>query len=219
MATLTEAPRPTEAIISEANSFRSRDAVTIMASQTLLANQVVGRAATAATVASAAVAGNVGNGVMTLGTPTFNATVQPGVYTVTFIEPAANLGSFIVEGPGGVLVGRGVVGTLFNGPVRFTIADGATDFSSGDQFLLTVTAVTFQWGAYDPAATDGRAVPAGILFDKVTTGGGATAPATVFSRSIEVNSQKLQWFSGASAPQIAVGIAALNALAAGIVVR
>jgi hypothetical protein len=219
MPTFVEAPRPTEAIISEGNGFRSRDQITIMASQTLLANQVIGRIVTVATVAFAAGAGNTGNGVLTLGTPQFSATAVPGVYRVVFIEPVTNLGTFLVEAPNGVIVGRGVVGTLFAGPVRFTIADGATDFVAGDEFQITVSAVVAQWGAYDPGATDGRAVPAGVLFGPVTTGVGVTAQATAFTRAFEANAQKLQWFSGATAPQIAAGIALLNASPAGIVVR
>ena len=178
MTTLTEAPRPTEAIITEAESFRSRDPVTIMASQTLTANFVLGRTASAATVAAAAAgAGNTGNGVVTLAGTPFTGAVLPGAYRVTFIEPVTNLGTFIVESPEGQIVGRGFVGTAFAAHVAFTIADGATDFVAGDTFTIAVSAVTFQWGAYDPAAADGRAVPRGILFGPVTTGVGVTAAA------------------------------------------
>lgn len=219
MTTLTQGALPTEAIISESDNYRSRDQITIMASQTLTANMVLGRTVTAATVAFAAQAGNTGNGALTLGTPSWQATVQQGVYRVTFIEPVANLGTFVVEGPDGVIVGNGVVGTLFSNQVRFTIADGATDFVAGDTFLITVSAVTNQWGVYDPAATDGRQVPRGILLGAVTTGVGQTASAVAFTRAVQVNAKKLAWFSGATAPQIAAGIAQLNALAAGITVR
>jgi hypothetical protein len=103
--------------------------------------------------------------------------------------------------------------------VRFTIADGATDFVAGDTFLITVSAVTNQWGVYDPGATDGRQVPRGILFGAVTTGVGVTAPAVAFTRAVQANAKKLAWFSGATAPQIAAGIAQLNALPQGITVR
>ena len=139
MTILTEAPRPGEAIISQAPGTRSREAIAVMASQTLLANQVIGRTASAATVAAAvAAAGNTGNGVLTLAGTPFTAAVQPGAYRVTFIEPVTNLGTFIVESPEGLIVGRGVVGAAYSGHVAFTIADGATDFVAGDTFTITV---------------------------------------------------------------------------------
>jgi hypothetical protein len=220
MPILTEAPKPGEAIISRASGTRSQDAITVMASQTLLANHVIGRTATAATVGAAvAGAGNTGNGTVTLNATPWQATVQAGVYRAVFIEPAANLGTFVVEGPDGIIVGRGVVGTEFANQIVFTIADGSTDFVSGDLFTFTVTAVSHQWGTFDPAATDGRAVPRGILFYPVTTGVGVTAPAVAFVRAIEVNSQKLQWLSSLNAGQRTAGIALLNANSNGITVR
>ncbi len=219
MTVLTEAARPGEAIITEADNYRSRDAITIIASQTLRANQIIGSTATAATVAAAANAGNTGNGALTLADPAFGATVRSGAYRVTIIEPAANLGNFIVTDPDGVIVGRGVVGTAFDGAVKFTIADGAADFVAGDGFTITVTAVSYRWGAYDPTATDGRAVPRGMLFAPVTTGSGATAPAVAFTRAVSLNSLKLQWLTGLNATQIATAIEILNASPAGITVR
>jgi hypothetical protein len=220
MTILTQAPRPGECIISKADGTRSQEAITIAVSQTLLANHVLGRLASAATVGAAvAGAGNTGNGAVTLNATPWQATVQPGTYRVMFIEPASNLGTFIVEGPDGVIVGRGVVGTEFANQIVFTIADGATDFVAGDSFAIPVTAVSFQWGTYDPAATDGRAVPRGILYYPVTTGASATAPAVAFVRAIEVNSQKLQWLSTLNAGQRTAGIALLNANINGITVR
>jgi hypothetical protein len=56
-----------------------------------------------------------------------------------FIEPASNLGTFIVEDPNGVVIGEGVVGTAFSNQIAFTIADGSTDFIAGDEFTFTVT--------------------------------------------------------------------------------
>jgi hypothetical protein len=219
MTILTEAPRPGEAIISQAPGTRSREAITIMASQNLLANQVIGSNITAATVAAAIGAGNTGNGVLTLAGTPWTATARPGVYRVTFIEPVTNLGTFTVESPDGIIVGRGLVGTAYSNHVAFTIADGAADFVAGDFFLITVSAVTFQWGAYDPAATDGRAVPRGIVYYPVTTGAGVTAQAVAFVRGIEINSQKLQWLTGLNATARALAIELMNTSPAGLTVR
>lgn len=80
-----------------------------------------------------------GNGVLTLATPKTAAGVKPGVYNVVIIEPASNGGTFEVEDPDGVIVGTGVIGTPFDGVVKFTLADGSTDFVAGDRIPVTVT--------------------------------------------------------------------------------
>lgn len=216
MTTLTEAPRPCEAIISEAPGFRSRDQITIMASQTLLASQVIASSATAATVgAASAVAGNTGNGTIALGTPAFLGTVQAGTYRVVFRSATR----FDVIDPSGATIGSGVAGTAFSNQIVFTFTAGGTAMAANDAFTIAVSALTTRWGAYDPAATDGRAVPRGVLFGPITTGAGATAQAVGFVRAIEVNSQKLQWLSGLDANARAAGIRLLGALPVGITVR
>jgi hypothetical protein len=90
-------------------------------------------------VASAAHAGNTGNGVLTLANPKFGANVIPDVYRVVFVEAVANLGTFEVVDPNGDLVGVGKVGVAFANQVNFTIADGSVDFVAGDSFDLTAT--------------------------------------------------------------------------------
>lgn len=216
MTVLTEAPRPGEAIISEADNYGSRDSITITESQTLLANQVIGKVVTAATVAAAAaVAGNTGNGAVTLAGTPFTGSVQEGTYRLNFTAPT----KFNVFDPKGGLVGAGVVGTAFSNQLAFTVAAGGTAFAAGDGFTIAVSATTVRWGAYDPAATDGRAVPAGVIFDKVTTGAGTTAKATGFVRSLQLNGLKLQWLTGLNSTQKAAAIALLNASGAGITVR
>lgn len=79
-----------------------------------------------------------GNGVITMATPNTGAGVKLGVYNVNFVEPITNLGTFQVEDPDGVVVGNGFVGTAFTGVVKFTIADGSTDFLAGDRIPITV---------------------------------------------------------------------------------
>lgn len=219
MTILTEAPRPGEAIISEPENHRGRDAITVALNQTLVANQIIGRSAFAATVAFAIGAGNTGNGVLTLAATPFTGVADVGVYRVVMTEPVANLGTFLVEGPTGVIVGRGVVGTAYSGGVAFTIADGATDFVAGDSFLVTVSAVTYRWGAFDPAATDGRQVPRALLYGAVTTGASVTVPGVAFVRGCQFNSQKLQWLTGLTTQQRTDAIALLNAQFNGNVVR
>lgn len=91
-----------------------------------------------ATASSAALGTNTGNG--TMGTITVSAGAKQGVYTLTIIEPGANVGTFVVEDPDGLQIGDGVVGTAFSaGGLAFTLADGATDFVAGDSFAITVS--------------------------------------------------------------------------------
>jgi len=91
--------------------------------------------------ASAAYAGNTGNG--TMGTVTVSAGAKLGVYKLTITEPGSNIGAFEVEDPDGVLAGVGDVAAAFSaGGLAFTLADGATDFVAGDGFNITVTATS-----------------------------------------------------------------------------
>lgn len=103
-------------------------------------NQVKAAAASVFDAVAAADAGNTGNGVLTLATPKVAAPVVEGVYRVRITEPAANAGSFTVERPDGVEYADGTVAVAFDNEVRFTLADGATDFVAGDSFTITVTA-------------------------------------------------------------------------------
>ena len=216
MTVLTEAPRPGEAIVSEDENFKSRDAIVVMASQTLVANQVIGQSVTAATVgAVTAVAGNTGNGTGALGNPAFLGTVQEGTYRVVFHAATR----FSVFDPAGNFVGQGVTGTAFSNQVVFTINAGGTAFAAGDAFTIAVSALTARWGAFDPAATDGRQVARGMIFDKVTTGVGQTANAVAFVRECQLNAQKLRWLAGVDTTAQAAAIRQLNALPTLITVK
>ncbi len=91
-------------------------------------------------VTAAAASGNTGNGVLTLASPAYVTGAQVGAYRAVFIEPATDLGNFVVFDPSGVEVAKGTVGSAFSNQIAFTIADGATDFVAGDAFVITVVA-------------------------------------------------------------------------------
>jgi hypothetical protein len=92
----------------------------------------------AATGSSAALGTNTGNGAM--GAITVTAGAKQGNYTLTIIEPGANVGTFTVVDPDGIQIGDGVVASAFSaGGLAFTLADGATDFVAGDSFTISVT--------------------------------------------------------------------------------
>jgi hypothetical protein len=140
-----------------------------LAAGTLARGAIVGLVLGTAT--AAAVAGNTGNG--TMGAVTLAAGAKPGVYRVICIEPNTNLGTFAVEDPDGVIVGRANVGSAFAGPISFTIADGATDFVAGDAFTVTVANPGANVALCTAAATDGSQIPWGIVAVDANASAGA----------------------------------------------
>lgn len=191
MAEKTEGKWAGEAIVSEAQAMRSRDQITILSGEGVLSAQIVlGKALTGAG-SSAAVAGNTGNGVM--GAITVGAGAKPGVYKLVIVEPGSNAGKFTVEDPDGITIGVGTVAVAFSaGGIGFTLADGGTDFASGDGFDITVAAGSGKYKAWDPAGTDGSQIAAGILYDGVDATS-ADVKATGHVRDCEFNKAELAW--------------------------
>ena len=146
------------------NQF-SRDVITVLAGsgaeRALLSGMVLGRI-TKGAATGAAVAGNTGNGTITAA-PTVGQAAKPGVYQLVCIEPATNAGKFTVEDPDGILIGVATVGVQFSTHLTFTIADGSTDFVSGDAFTITVAAGSGKVKQIDFAATDGSDVASACL--------------------------------------------------------
>jgi len=163
------------------------------------------------TAASVANSGNTGNSTSSAVTCTGYAPML-GNYKVTIIEPGTNVGTFSVQDPNGMEIGHGVVASAFTGGgLTFTIADGATDFAAGDQFVVTVAAGTGKYAPWNPSAVDGTQTVAGILYgDRDTTS--ADKQAVAVTRAAEVNASELVWPSGASAAVIASGLAQLAAI-------
>ncbi len=156
----TEGKRDTEGVLSEANGQRSRDNITIASGAGVIAPMTVLGKITAGAVTVAKTDVGVGKGALTLADPAYGAGVKAGVYKVVIIEPAADAGTFLVSDPDGVIVGTGTVAVAFDGVVKFTLADGATNFVSGDTALITVS-VAAGSGKYvvsENTATDGSEV-------------------------------------------------------------
>lgn len=176
-----------EAIASEANGTRSRENVIFaMASGVVPANAVLGKI-TVGTASAAAVAGNTGNG--TMGAITVSAGAKAGVYTLVIIEPGTNVGTFEVEGPDGILIGTGNVAAAFSkGGLAFTLADGATDFVSGDSFKITVAAGSGKYVIVNPSATDGSQIAAAVSVGAVdVTVADVVAAAVVRSAELRLS--------------------------------
>ncbi|GJD97472.1 hypothetical protein [Methylobacterium iners] len=176
----------------------------------------------AQSVASVAKAGNVGNGA--LGALTADASAKAGAYTVICIEPAANGGTFEVSSPAGVPVGIAQVGAAFDGPVNFTIADGATDFAAGDTFTVTVSYAAAGTTAVPAGAglLTGAQVFAGFLVGEV--GGGAPGEKLIGAlliREAEVAESRIAFPEGVDANQTAAihAVIVAAAEARGIIFR
>lgn len=92
-------------------------------------------------VSRAADAGNTGNGVMTLASPAFASGAKPGIWRVVCTTEAGNGGTFTIFDPDNLYIDQVDVGDAFTGDIKFTIADGATDFDAGDTILVTVASV------------------------------------------------------------------------------
>lgn len=216
---LTEGRRPGEAIMSEANFHRSRSNVVVAAEQTIEANGLLAKKAVAADVVVSQSYAGTGNGVLTLADPAVSSKVKDGAYTAVCVTAAANGGTFRVEDPSGKLVGNATVGQAFDKEIKFTIADGATDFVVGDTFTITVAADAedYQHVAYDPAGTDGSEVPVAYSIYAVETGAGETKQTAVIDNDAELNGHCIAWPEGITAAQKADAEQALRA--AGIKVR
>lgn len=190
MVTLTEGRHSGEGLTYEAPNYFSRKEVLLAANESVEPGQVLGEITSggAVTVAKTDVAG-ANKGVITLANPAYGAGVMAGKYKVVFIEPATDAGAFIVEGPDGVVIGNGNVGVAFTGVVKFTVADGTSDFVAGDTATLTVSiaapAAVGQFRAWDPDATDGSELACAIAHDaKVAPADAPVRLLTIYQHAI-----------------------------------
>jgi hypothetical protein len=203
----------------EADNQYSRDLVTVLAGagadRELLTGMVLGRI-TKGLAASAAVAGNTGDGTITAA-PAVGQAAKPGVYRVVCIEPAADGGKFAVEDPDGILIGIATVGVAFTAHLTFTIADGAADFVAGDSFTITVAAGSGKVKQIDFAATDGSNIACGLMLLDTTAPDGVDRSAVAIVRNAIASDNGITWPAGATENQKAAAIAQLKS--AGILVR
>ncbi len=220
MPTFTEPIYLPDVLKWEQDRNYCREDVTILAgsgaARSLTTGMVVGRA-TKGAATGAAVAGNTGNGTITA-SPTVGAATKVGVYMLTCIEPAANAGKFLVTDPDGIVVGVATVAVAASlGGLGFTIADGATDFASGDAFTITVAPGTGKVVQLTLAATNGTEDAYGILVADAVAADGVDGRGVVLVRNAIIDSSKLIWPAGADADAKAAGLAALAAQ--GIIAR
>ncbi len=214
MTSYAEPARALEFLLSEASGTRSRENVTLAASQgDLPAGTVLGTITKAGTASAQAFSGNTGTG--TVGTITGSAGAKPGAYKLVIIEPATDAGKFSVEDPDGIIIGTGAVAAAFSaGGLAFTVSDG-TDFVAGDGFTITVAAGSGYYVIYDEDEDNGAEEAVGIL-GYPAEDDSSTQAVTIFARDCEVKEDYLNW-GDADSDGITAGTAQLAAL--GIIIR
>jgi hypothetical protein len=205
-------------MVAELPDHMSRKEVTIAAEQTLVAGQVLGHVGAnegAITVGNPGFTGT-GNGTLTKATPAYGAGVLEGTYRAVCVEKAADGGLFQVLRPDGSVDGDVLVGVAYDGQVKFTIADGSTDFEPGDAFTLAVSiaeaADVGQYKGLDLSANDGAEIAAAILFDAVITGENETKRATIHYKQMVARIGDLTWPAGITTEQKAAALAQLAAV-------
>lgn len=223
-ATFTEGRHAAEFIMFEEGFAYSREKVTILSGEgELPAGRVIGMLLAdtgAVTVGEPAFTGT-GNGTLTKASPAYGAGVQEGTYIVRLIEAGADAGSFQVIRPDGTIDGIAEVGVAYTGQVKFTIADGATNFAAAAQFTLAVTIAdpsgAGKWRSADPTNTDGSATARGVLIYPVDATS-ADVETVALVRHAVVNTNLISYDAAVDdAPKKATKIAELKAL--GILVR
>ena len=186
-----------EFLLSEGPSQRSREMaiVTVAGGVALPSGTVLGKVgASSANPVATATAGNTGNG--TVGTITPGDGIRPGTYKLRFIEPSANGGTYTVEGPDGIEVGRGNVAVAFNaGGLAFTVADGATDFVAGDGFNIVVLPGLGKYVKWAADADLGADIASAVLLTPVP-GENGDHRVTIFARDSEVIRAALNNYAG-----------------------
>lgn len=161
--------------------------------------------------AYAARAGNTGNFTNAFANPKVAAGSKLGVYAITFTAAT----KFRVEDPDGIELGEGTTGVAFVNVLKFTLTAGATPAVVGDAADITVTetaVVTKKVVPINFAAVDGSqnayAVSLSIKTVKI---GGADVNLLTLRRLGCIDTNKLIWPAGATAPQIAAALAQLAA--------
>lgn len=203
-------------ILDEMPLSYCRAEITIAPLQDIVAGTVLGKRTAGTTTVDAATFEGDGDGTLTLADPAYGAGVMEGDYTITCTTESAGGGGFTLKAPNGAEDDTIVVGTPYDGVIKFTIAAGSADFVEDDVFTVHVNHVTGADGEYlpyDPNATDGAETVAGVAIYSANTLGGVTKNIAALVRGPStVTINQLIWFEGATEVEIAAGVAALMAI-------
>lgn len=147
-----------------AGSFpRATKKVTVLTGRNLARGTVVGRITIGAVTTGFA---GTGNGTITMDATTpVLANAIPGAYKAVCITAGTDSATFRVYDPKGRALGDVALAGTFANQIKFVIADGATDFTVGATFTITLAAGSGKMKAVDSSAVDGSAEPYGVLVD------------------------------------------------------
>lgn len=170
---------------------------------------VLGKILYTGAVTAAADAGNTGDGTCTaLSMNPGYGQIPSGAYNLECTAAVTNGGTFKLEDPTGQIIAASLVmtagagaATIFEvGGIKFTITDGATDFSVGDLFVVTVVA-----GAGTVTLLDKTAVDGSQFFDCVLladTDASLATKACPVAKSGEFDTVQLSFASGTVAADV-----------------
>lgn len=199
MTTLTEATHTGEFLASEAPGYQSREKVIVLEGQNLKAGHLISIVAGNKT-ATQGFAGT-GNGVLTLDvTAPVKSNAKLGAYKATCITAASDAATFRVEDPDGNVLGDVALGATFDDDIKFVIADGATDFTVGATFTITVALGTTKVRELNLSGVDGTEIPYGLLWAAVDATDADAAGAAIV-RNTEVHESFVTWPSGVTTAQ------------------
>ncbi len=213
MPVKTESNRLGDLLKYELEPNYNREVVTVLAGsgadRALTLGMVLGKI-TKGAAASAAVAGNTGDGAITAA-PTVGKEAKVGKYVLTCIKAVADGGLFLVEDPDGIVIGEATVGVEFTKHLTFTIADGAADFIVGDQFTITVAEGSGKVVQIDFAATNGANLAHGVLLADVTAPDGVDTEAVALVNGPAILADDaIVWPAGALAADKTAALATLK---------
>lgn len=178
---------------------------------------VVGKIAVGAATPAAKSGGNTGNGVLTMDATTpVLAGAKPGVYMLRVVSAASNGGTFRVTDPEGFVLGEVAVGSTFSNDIKFSVADGSSDFIVGDGFDVTVAVGSGKYAPLTLTGNNGSEKAAAILLENVDASA-ADKRVVLLARHAEVVLQSLVWPVGITTEQKNAALAALETK--GIVAR
>lgn len=128
----------------------NREAITIDTDRALPAGSILVRAYSDSVTAHG---GNTGNGTLTV--DRFGEDVVEGIYVARCTEVRTDRGIFELRAPNGGVIGEANVGTQFlSSQLVLSIADGSTDFVSGDSFNIEIVGGSYSGYDFEAAELD-----------------------------------------------------------------
>lgn len=198
-----------DVVVFEVAPQWSREIVRLKAGNAVAIGQVLARIGGASPTSAVKTGGNTGNGTLTLDatTPVLSG-VKLGVYAVRFTSATA----YTVEDPDGFAIGNGVNGTAFSDDLKFVTAAGGTAFIAGDGFDIMVWDAADTFVPLNLSGVDGSQIPAAVAIEDKELSNSTEQKLAVVARGAVIDSSMLIWPAGATAGQIANGLAALKKL-------